>query len=64
METGGKILVFAMGVTFMLLAYQVPTNVTSVLGWCLGHCWCWRFSHRLRKSSAWTKANDTDNDKL
>jgi len=36
METGGKILVFAMGVTFMLLAYQVPTNVTSVLGWVFG----------------------------
>jgi len=25
-----------MGVTFMLLAYQVPTNVTSVLGWVFG----------------------------
>ena len=36
METGGKVLVFAMGVTFMLLAYQVPTNVTSVLGWVFG----------------------------
>jgi len=36
METFGKVLAFAMGLNFMLLAYQVPTNVTTVLGWVFG----------------------------
>jgi hypothetical protein len=40
METFGKVLVFGMGVNFMLLAYQVPTNVTSVLGWVFGSILC------------------------
>ena len=40
MEHFGKVLVFGMGVNFMLLAYQVPTNVTSVLGWVFGGLLC------------------------
>jgi hypothetical protein len=36
METFGRVLAFGMGVNFFLLAYQVPTNVTSVLGWVFG----------------------------
>jgi hypothetical protein len=40
METFGKILAFAMGLNFFLLAYQVPTNVTSVLGWVFGSLLC------------------------
>lgn len=36
METFGRILAFAMGLNFFFLAYQVPTNVTSVLGWIFG----------------------------
>jgi len=35
MEPIGRILVFAMGLTFMLLAYQVD-NVTGVFGWIFG----------------------------
>jgi len=35
MEPIGRILVFAMGLTFMLLAYQV-NNVTGVFGWIFG----------------------------
>jgi hypothetical protein len=40
METFGKILAFGMGLNFFLLAYQVPTNVTSVLGWVFGSLLC------------------------
>jgi hypothetical protein len=40
METFGKILAFGMGINFFLLAYQVPTNVTSVLGWVFGSLLC------------------------
>jgi hypothetical protein len=40
METFGKILAFSMGINFFLLAYQVPTNVTSVLGWVFGSLLC------------------------
>ena len=36
MENFGRILAFAMGLNMMLLAYQVPTNVTTVLGWVFG----------------------------
>lgn len=36
MENFGRVLAFAMGVNYMLLAYQVPVNVTSVLGWVFG----------------------------
>jgi hypothetical protein len=36
MENFGRILAFGMGINFFLLAYQVPTNVTSVLGWVFG----------------------------
>lgn len=35
MEPVGRILVFGMGLTFMLLAYQVD-NFTGVLGWIFG----------------------------
>ena len=40
METFGKVLAFSMGLNFFLLAYQVPTNVTSVLGWVFGSLLC------------------------
>jgi hypothetical protein len=40
MENFGRILAFAMGLNFFLLAYQVPTNVTSVLGWVFGSLLC------------------------
>jgi hypothetical protein len=40
MEQFGKVLAFGMGVNYMLLAYQVPTNVTSVLGWVFGSLLC------------------------
>jgi hypothetical protein len=36
METFGRILAFSMGLNMMLLAYQIPTNVTTVLGWVFG----------------------------
>jgi hypothetical protein len=35
MENFGRILAFAMGINFFLLAYQVD-NVTGVLGWIFG----------------------------
>jgi hypothetical protein len=35
MENFGRILAFAMGLNFMLLAYQVD-NVTGALGWVFG----------------------------
>jgi hypothetical protein len=35
METFGRILLFSMGLTFMLLAYQVD-NFTGILGWVFG----------------------------
>jgi hypothetical protein len=40
METFGRILAFAMGVNMMLLAYQLQTNVTTVLGWVFGSLLC------------------------
>jgi hypothetical protein len=40
MESFGRVLLFAMGLNFMLLAYQVPANVTSVLGWVFGCLLC------------------------
>ena len=40
MENFGRILAFAMGVNYFLLAYQVETNVTSVLGWVFGSLLC------------------------
>jgi hypothetical protein len=40
MENFGRILAFGMGLNFFLLAYQVPTNVTSVLGWVFGSLLC------------------------
>ncbi len=40
MEIFGRVLAFGMGLTFFLLAYQVPTNVTSVLGWVFGSLLC------------------------
>jgi hypothetical protein len=40
METFGRVLAFAMGLNYLLLAYQVPTNVTSVLGWGFGSLLC------------------------
>jgi hypothetical protein len=40
MEVFGKVLAFGMGLNFFLLAYQVPTNVTSVLGWVFGSLLC------------------------
>jgi hypothetical protein len=40
MQSFGRVLLFAMGLNFMLLAYQVPTNVTSVLGWVFGSLLC------------------------
>jgi hypothetical protein len=35
METFGRVLLFGMGLTFMLLAYQVD-NFTGILGWVFG----------------------------
>jgi hypothetical protein len=35
METFGRMLLFAMSLTFMLLAYQV-NNFTGVMGWIFG----------------------------
>jgi hypothetical protein len=40
MEIFGRVLAFSMGLNFFLLAYQVPTNVTSVLGWVFGSLLC------------------------
>lgn len=40
MENFGRILAFAMGLNMLLLAYQVPTNVTTVLGWVFGSLLC------------------------
>jgi len=40
MENFGRILAFAMGINYFLLAYQVETNVTSVLGWVFGSLLC------------------------
>jgi len=40
MENFGRILAFAMGLNYILLAYQVETNVTSVLGYVFGSLLC------------------------
>jgi hypothetical protein len=40
MENFGRILAFAMGLNMMLLAYQVQTNITTVLGWVFGSLLC------------------------
>jgi hypothetical protein len=40
MENFGRILILAMGLNMMLLAYQLPTNVTTVLGWIFGSLLC------------------------
>jgi hypothetical protein len=40
MENFGRILAFSMGLNMMLLAYQIPTNVTTVLGWIFGSLLC------------------------
>ena len=40
MENFGRILAFSMGINMLLLAYQVPTNVTGVLGWVFGSLLC------------------------
>jgi hypothetical protein len=40
MENFGRILAVARGLNFFLLAYQVGTNVTSVLGWVFGSLLC------------------------
>lgn len=40
MENFGRILAFGMGLNFFLLAYQVETNVTSVLGYIFGSLLC------------------------
>jgi hypothetical protein len=40
MENFGRILAFAMGLNMMLLAYQVQTNLTTVLGWVFGSLLC------------------------
>jgi hypothetical protein len=36
MENAGRVIAFAIALNMMLLAYQVPTNLTSVLGWIFG----------------------------
>ena len=40
MENVGRIIAFAMGINYLLLAYQVETNVTSVLGYVFGSMLC------------------------
>jgi hypothetical protein len=40
MENFGRILAFSMGINYLLLAYQVETNITSVLGWIFGSMLC------------------------
>ena len=40
MKNFGRVLAFAMGLNMLLLAYQVPTNVTTVLGWVFGWLLC------------------------
>lgn len=40
MENFGRILAFSMGINMMLLAYQVPTNLTTVLGYVFGSLLC------------------------
>ena len=40
MENFGRIFAFTMGLNYLLLAYQVETNVTSVLGWIFGSLLC------------------------
>ena len=40
MENFGRLLAFGMGLNMMLLAYQLPTNVTTVLGWVFGSLLC------------------------
>lgn len=49
MENFGRILAFAMGLNFFLLAYQVETNVTSVLGWVFGSLLCLAVLMSFRK---------------
>lgn len=40
MENVGRIIAFAMGINYLLLAYQVETNITSVLGYIFGSMLC------------------------
>lgn len=40
MENFGRILAFAMGLNYILLAYQVETNLFSVLGYIFGSLLC------------------------
>ena len=40
MENFGRILAFSMGLNYILLAYQVETNVTRVLGYVFGSLLC------------------------
>jgi len=40
MENFGRLLAFGMGLNMMLLAYQLPTNVTTVLGYVFGSLLC------------------------
>lgn len=40
MENVGRIIAFAMGINYLLLAYQVETNITSVLGYVFGSMLC------------------------
>jgi len=40
MENVGRIIAFSMGINYLLLAYQVETNITSVLGYIFGSMLC------------------------
>jgi hypothetical protein len=48
MENFGRMLAFAMGLNFMLLAYQVD-NFTGVLGWVFGSLLCLAVLASFRK---------------
>jgi len=60
MENFGRILAFAMGINFMLLAYQIPTNLTTVLGWVFGSLLCMAVLGSFRKPKRYPDTRGDD----
>jgi hypothetical protein len=60
MEIFGRVLAFSMGLNFFLLAYQVPTNVTSVLGWVFGSLLCLAVLASFVKAKRYSEGRGTN----
>jgi hypothetical protein len=53
-------LAFGMGLNMMLLAYQLPTNVTTVLGWIFGSLLCLAVLLSFRKAKRYPEDHGDD----